>query len=408
MATGPILFVIETLGIGGAEHALLDSARELARRGHRCHVAVLWAPYDLQPGFKAAGIAVHRLDLNHRWNAAQAVMRLTRLRRRIRPAIVHAHLFFATLYAQLSSTFSPEARLVVTFHNLKYDSYPATTAWERLRKRIDGAVTRRFDSAVAVSHAVARHYATHLDLSEVRVIPNPIDLDTLDSIGAAPQTLRARYAIAPDEFLAVVPARMVFEKGHRYLLEALRILRGRGVRPRVAMIGGGPLFESIRAMVESFKLRDTVIMTGTLARRDALELIAASDVAVIPSIYEGLGIAAGEAMGLGKPILATTAGGLAELVQDDVSGVQVPPADPAALAAGLELLMSDHAMRIRMGKAGRWRIEAAYALSTVADRWEELYAQVLRGSLREPLPNDSAPGMHAALPKRGADGIEFE
>ncbi len=136
-----ILTVIESLGRGGAEQALVNLLPVLKARCHQCDVVALWPPYDVAPVLERYGIALHRLNIEGRWNLPQAVPRLARTVRQVKPDVVHAHLFFASLYSALTRPLAPGPVRVVTFHNLAYDSYPADTVWKRARKRLDGIVT---------------------------------------------------------------------------------------------------------------------------------------------------------------------------------------------------------------------------------------------------------------------------
>src|SRR5207247_228325 len=97
-----ILVLIESLGRGGAERALVNQLPELRRRGFDIEVAALWAPYDLAPELEQQGVPVHRLDVRPRWNALGGLRALARLGRRRRIDVVHGHLFFGSVYTALS------------------------------------------------------------------------------------------------------------------------------------------------------------------------------------------------------------------------------------------------------------------------------------------------------------------
>ena len=96
-----ILTVIESLGCGGAEQALVNLLPVLKSRGHQCEVVALWPPYDIAPMLERYGISLHPLDIKGRWNLPQAVVRLAQAVRQVQPDVVHAHLFFASLYSAL-------------------------------------------------------------------------------------------------------------------------------------------------------------------------------------------------------------------------------------------------------------------------------------------------------------------
>jgi len=377
------LHVIESLGRGGAEQALVNLLPTLARRGHRCEVAALWGPYPLAEPLERAGIVVHRLDLVHRWSLWQGVPRLAAVCRRGRYDVVHAHLFFSGLYTSLIRPVAPRFRLVVTFHNLGYDSYPATTAWRKVRRQLDGWLMRHaVDGWTAVSEATARHHERHLKLSGVTVIPVAVDLGALRPVltaDGAPNRLAA-YGVGWEEFALLVPGRFVLEKGHRFLLRALELLREQNLKPKVLCFGDGPLRSDVEAERAKRGLEDQVVLHRSLPNAELLALVRSAHAVVMPSTNEGLPISALEAMALERPLVATRVGGLQTLIEDDVSGLLVPPADPEALAAGIARLMADPALRERLGRAARQRIETEFSTEAVAARWEAYYETLLANS----------------------------
>ena len=370
-----ILHVIESLGCGGAEQALVNLLPALSRRGHRCEVAALWAPYPLGEPLERSGVPVHRIGLSHRWALWQGVPRLSSLCARERYDIVHAHLFFGGLYASLSRRAIRPGRIVVTFHNLGYDSYPAKTLWLKIRKRIDGRLMRHsVDGRTAVSDTTARHYERHLHLPEVAVIPMAVDVRAFEPVRADGGANRlSAYGIGGGDFAVVMSGRFVPEKGHRFLLEALELLRGRNLAPKVLCVGDGPLASAIADERTRRGLDGQVILRGSLPNAELLGLVRAAHAVVMPSTNEGLPISALEAMALERPLLASRVGGLQALIEDGVSGLLVPPADPRALAEGIARLMADAGLRRRLGDAARRRVEDAFSAEVVAAQWERYY-----------------------------------
>src|SRR5262249_3589936 len=153
------------------------------------------------------------------------------------------HLFFAALYTAMSKILVSRPRRVVTFHNLAYDSYPADSAWKKIRKAMDARFMHHgINGYSAVSRAVADHYAKHLGVQRVEVIPNALPLDRFKpQPGLDRKRVRGHFGVSPKEFLLVMPGRLVPEKGHRFFLQALVLLRERRLCPRVIILGDGPL-----------------------------------------------------------------------------------------------------------------------------------------------------------------------
>jgi glycosyltransferase involved in cell wall biosynthesis len=122
-------------------------------------------------------------------------------------------------------------------------------------------------------------------------------------------------------------------------------------------------------------LDDTVILPGS--RRDIPEILALSDVFVLPSLWEGVPIALLEAMAAGLPVIATKVGGVPEVVVDGVTGILVPPADPDALAQAIIRVSSDAELRTRMGRAGQDRATISFDVSRMVGQTEALYEALL-------------------------------
>ncbi len=171
-------------------------------------------------------------------------------------------------------------------------------------------------------------------------------------------------------------------KGARYLLEALHLLKEKSKpaaldfhltlvdRPREAL-------ELAPRLAAELGLEDCVTFSGRVSREELVRLYNRAQLVVSPSLYEGFGLPAAEAMACGVPVVATTAGAFPEVIEDGATGLLVPPADPAALADAIGRLMSDAALRRRMGEAGRARIEEHFTWRETARRTAGLYEEVL-------------------------------
>jgi colanic acid/amylovoran biosynthesis glycosyltransferase len=157
-------------------------------------------------------------------------------------------------------------------------------------------------------------------------------------------------------------------KGHRFLIEACRILHSRGIHFRCDLIGDGPLAERLRVQIEDSRLTQHVLMHGGKPRREVAAMLAISDVAVLASYptregkREGIPVALMEAMATALPVVASDLSGIPELIQDGVSGILIPPGDAAALAGALERLAGDAELRTRLGAAGRRKVHQEFEL----------------------------------------------
>jgi glycosyltransferase involved in cell wall biosynthesis len=377
-----ILLVIDTLGRGGAEQVLVNVVPMLIERGFVCEVVATRPPYDLASALERAGVPVHRLDIREPRNFPVAVARLVGLVHRTRPDLIHSSLLFSITYTALARPFTRGVRRVATFQNVDYHVHPAKTTTKKIRKALDGFLCRNWiDRCTAVSKAVADYCGKELGLRNVAVIPNVIvDRPGTQLSNAERSVRRNAYGYSPDEFVLSVVGRLVPQKGHAVLLEAVEILAGRGLKPKVIMVGGGPLKSFLEQRITATNLGWQVVIRPPMAHEELMKLLACTDAFAMPSLYEGLPLAAVEAMSLGLPIVATRVTGLSELIEDRISGLLVKPKDPQALAEAIARLMSDSSLGQRLGPAARARIQEHYSAGTVCGQWDAFYREVTRSA----------------------------
>jgi glycosyltransferase involved in cell wall biosynthesis len=373
-----ILTVIETLGAGGAERALVGLLPALERRGHTCEVAVLTGPFTLVPELEAAGITVHRLGLRHRWDL-RGIIRLARLARRAHFDVLHGHLFFAGFYVAATKPLARQPLRVVTFHNLGYESFPADTPWRRVRKRLDALLMRHaVDRRLAVSAAVADHYRRHLGVSEVEVVRNGFDTAALRATAAGDrEATRAGLGLPPDADVLVAVGRMVPEKAYGDLVAALAALLQSRPRARLVVVGDGPMRPQVEEAIASAGVSDAVVLTGYRTHEDTIGIVACADVFVSASTHEGFPLAPAEAMAIGVPVVVTAVGGVPELVGD--AGVVVRAGHPDELAAEIGALLADDDRRSAFVEAGHRRIADELEVDRVAEQLEGIYFGVATG-----------------------------
>ncbi|HQR74647.1 MAG: hypothetical protein B7X69_02765 [Sulfurovum sp. 39-42-12] len=369
-----ILSIIETLGKGGAERVLVNTLPELKKLGIECEVVILFERDDLAEELEAYGIKVHRLHLSYKWNVIEGVLKLNRLLRDNHYDIIHVHLFFAYFYTGLVKLLHPKVKTVTTFHNLAFDTYPANTLMKKLRKKLDAFVVNKLiDKKVAVSHAVREHYATHLNINHVDLIFNSFPLDVMDTTLFAERTeVLNTYADSTlfDTF-SITPGRLVKEKGHDTLLEAMAKVNENGIKLCHFIVGSGPLEEEIRSKVAEKKLSNVVFIAG-LPQEELFTLIKTCDFVVIPSVSEGFCMVVGEAMALGKAVVASNISGIVDMIEDEKEGLLVPPKDSHALAEAIERLYKDKALRNLLAMNAKEKIKL-FDTKSIAKQWKAYY-----------------------------------
>jgi glycosyltransferase involved in cell wall biosynthesis len=228
-------------------------------------------------------------------------------------------------------------------------------------------VARRLDRIITGSKSSASQVAENFRLGsdQVEVIYDGVDTDLFRPMDLP----RGPNAIL---FVGNSDDR---NKGMRYLLEALALLKGR-VEFRLTVVDRDDA-HLVPALSAELGIGERVSLTGRLSKEELACEYNRAQVLVSPSVYEGFGLPAAEAMSSGTPVIATTAGAFRETIVDGESGVLVPPADPRTLATAIERLLADGEMRRRLAETGRERIERHFSWRETAMRTLALYEDVL-------------------------------
>jgi glycosyltransferase involved in cell wall biosynthesis len=353
------LELITSLEVGGAERLLLRRVPLLQAAGVDVTVCSLKSGTPLAAELAGRGVALHELG-SRSFRDLGAVSRLARLIARGRYDVVHLHLFRARVWGAPLARLARVPLVVQTEHTLSLDALEGRPH-SRGSVAAGIAVGRLAHVTVAVSEATrdALERVHRIPSRRIVVIPNGIALD--------------EFAAADGDEPAVdvvALARLHRDKGLDVLVNAIAELRRRGRDVTCEIGGGGPEARSLADDVRGAGVGDLVRFVGPVA--DVAAFLRRGRVAAVPSRREAFGIAALEAMAAGVSVVASRAGGLAELVEDGATGVLVRPDDPRALANGLARVLGDDALRARLADAGRLAARR-YDLARSTERLVELY-----------------------------------
>lgn len=312
-----------------------------------------------------AGVGVVKLRRRSKL-ALWAWWPLWRLLRRERVDVLHAHMFGSNIWAAIVGRLARVPAVVAHEHIWSYEGNP-------LRRLLDRHLIARFSDAFVVVSGDGRRLMVEregIDPADIVVIPNGI-ADHPRGDGA-----RFRAELGLDgALLAGSVGNLRQQKAYEVLIEAAARLRERVPAAHVLIAGEGPDRPRLEALVARLGVGDTVTLLG--ARSDVPDLLAALDVAVCCSDFEGSPLAVMEYMQAGLPVVGTRIGGLAELLDDGENGLVVEPRDPAALAAALAELLEDAERRARLGALGAELREQRWRLATWIGRIEDLYEELL-------------------------------
>jgi glycosyltransferase involved in cell wall biosynthesis len=371
-----VLFVCHSKAVGGSELYCEELATRMVRHARvRVVCRPEWAMDEWATRLEAAGAGVARIDPSRPSGFGA-------LRRAIRWASV-VHLTLANRVGRyqvlvvLASQL--ERRPLVCTHQLarETDDLPFGPLGRRFRTLALRTVYRRADRNIAVSAEGLGLLCTRVGLDPKRTvrINNGVDLARFGPLPGE-ERARLRRSIAADaaESLAIscTVARLSAQKGLEVLIEAAGRLRDKAGLPDICflVVGDGELRDQLRLQVAELGLEDTVRLVGGQPPDEIPRWLAAADLFVLPSRYEGMSIAVMEAMASGLPVVATEVSGTAELIPDADHGRVVPVGDAAALAAAIEELLTDPELRRRIGARGLARVRAF--------SWEGVFVRTAR------------------------------
>lgn len=362
-----VAHIATTLNIGGAEQLLLDLFRRFPALGIEPTVTYIKGRGPFTPEFEAAGIPVRRVKMMAALDPF-LVPRLAHHLERLEPDIVHTHMFKADLHGALAAWMASVDHLISTKH-----AADEQRAWWPVAL-VDRWLARRSDAILAVSHDMAQ-FTVEVEgfpAEHIKVILNGIDLararPTRDRAA-----VRHELDVPEDAPLVLATARLHYSKGHKVLLEAMRSVRAELPTAILAIAGDGD--EKRRLMRLAQPDGEAVRFLGV--HRDIGDLLGACDCYVLPSLREGLGLSCVEAMAAGCPAVATTVGGLPEVLTDGVDGLAIPPGDAPAMARAILRLLQDRELAASLAANAQVNARERFDVDRTATEYAALYRQVL-------------------------------
>jgi len=362
-----IVYVLTSLGMGGAERQVLGLAARMAARGHAVALLVL---RPRQPEEWPTALEVVHLGMRRNpFSVLAAMARGRGFLVSFRPDLLHSHNFHSNFVARLLKPLVPHALVISTVHSGLEGDWMRILAY-RLTDSLSVCTT-------AVSDAVAQRMVRQKTVPGKKcvVLANGIDTEAFTPDAGRRTQIRAQMA-ASGEFVWLAAGRLVQAKDYPNLLRAFALVRAPRRDALLWIAGDGATAEAanLRSMAVALGLQDAVRWLGL--RRDILALLDGADGFVLSSAWEGMPLALGEAMAMEKPVVATEVGGVGELMGE--TGVLTPSGNPDALAGSMIALMQKSAEdRYMLGRAARARIQSKFSMDAKADEWEALYRKVL-------------------------------
>jgi len=349
-----VIHVIPTLGFGGAERLVLDLIKRFNKEKYDLRVVAMVRGGGLEKAFRDIGVD---LEIFYKKNklGLGVFFKLLKYFKAEKPKIVHTHLFGADVWAGLAAYFSGVPHIIKTEHNLNITE----GAFKKFLKKISAFV---FEKMVAVSPAVVEYMidVEKMPKDKIKIIYNGIDIDRFKP---------KKSAGFSSPIVLVNVSRFEEQKGHKYLIEALQMLKSTDWQ--LWLIGDGSLRKKIEQQVEEAGLSDRVKFYGN--REDVPNLLAKADVFVFSSLWEGLGLAVLEAGAVGLPVVATKVGGVKDVFKDNETAQLVEVKDSIALGKAISWVLEHPDKASFMGQKAREMVQEKYSLERMTQEYEHLY-----------------------------------
>jgi glycosyltransferase involved in cell wall biosynthesis len=374
--------VIAASGAGGAEQVFATLLQGLDPERFEVTVAC-HGRGSMAETYRRHASQVSSLDLVD-LRKPRTITRLAGLMRDAQCDVVHTHLWTADVLGGLAARLAGVRRVVSSVAGA-YFLPIGVSGWRRARRqgfsRVFRAIYRRCDRVIAPSHYVADDLLTRPGIrvpqERLCVIENGVDVDHEERLVryANGGGSSARWGTGSPRISVV--ANFFPIKGHEFLIRAVPAVLAVHPQARFVLAGGGESRTAMMGLADRLGVGASVTFPGEIA--DALELMRASDLVVIPSISEGLPISLVEAMALGRSVVTTGVGGIPEVVEDGVSARVVPPRDPAALAAAMLELLGDDVLARQLGAQAQRVAAERFSAARMVRRTQELYVELHNG-----------------------------
>jgi glycosyltransferase involved in cell wall biosynthesis len=309
-------------------------------------------------------------------NDLLAFINIYRLIKRISPHIVHTHTSKAGLLGRLAACLARVPIIIHTPHGHVFHSYygPFMTKIFVFVEKILSFMT---DKITALTN---RERDEHLkegiaSIEKYVTIHSGVALDRLMNMSVDIEAGKKKYGIPQDCNVVGVIGRLVPIKGHKYLISAAKRIVREFHNTVFVFVGDGYLNASLERQAESIGVRKNIIFTGW--RKDAAEILDLFDILVVPSLNEGMGKVLVEGMALGKPIVASSVGGIIDLVKNGENGILVPPRDSYALENAILQLIKNKNLAETLGKNGKAKVYPEFDASVMVKEVDDLYESLL-------------------------------
>jgi len=364
-----ILHLLDTKGFGGNQEHIRVLAKYFDKEKYELS-AVIAGEGLFKDILEEYGVRVYCIPIRSKFDVI-AFIRLIRLMRKERFLIVHTHIYVSDVIGSTLARLSGVPVCISTLHD---------------RINMDEYGRRKWRWTTFIYKFILKYLFTRRDaIEQIKIfsskivhIVNGTDLEKLD-IKVDREKKKMEVGFKAETPLVGIVARLKghnsYKKGHKYFLEAASIILKDYPNTEFLVIGDGSSQSYLENLAESLGIRKKVHFLGF--RTDVLELMSILDISVLPSLFEGLPRTLMEAMGLSIPCVATGVDGIPELIENNVTGILVPPRDSKSLARGIITLLNDKKLAIHIASEGKKKIFSEYSGEIMVERTQKIYEELL-------------------------------
>ncbi len=368
-----IAYIIDGLGMGGAERLMIPIFQHLDRNLFTPRICVLQSKGDnpLAEDIRALGVPVDELSIS-RLRDLDAIPRLRNYLREHRMALVHTQLEFSNILGNIAAK-TLHLPSICTVHVLPSDKARAKS---KLHQQVEWLALRHFcDRVLTVSEETRQSYIvmSGIPARKLTALHNGIDFSyylRLDS-DLVRDSVREEFRIPRDALLIVTVAVLRPPKGIDRMIQAMPAILDALPNAYYLIVGDGTHRQELEKETKRLNLSERVIFAGM--QKDIPRLLVASDLFVLPTLTEALPTVLAEAMAARLPIVASAVGGIPEMVTDGANGFLVPPSQPSELSRTCLAILSSEPMRRKMGEIGWQVVNQKFKIENQVRKLEQIY-----------------------------------
>jgi L-malate glycosyltransferase len=368
-----VFFLLDSFMIGGTETQAVELARRLDSQRYEVTIGCLRKEGPLLSRLEGSNVHVNEFSLGKGIDTPSGIagmLRIARFLRRERIQIMHAHDLWSNMVGTIAAKIARVPVTITSQRDLSHDAWYGSYR-RRVLRFLQGRSSAVLTNAKAIRDGLIED---GVPAKKVCVVYNGVDIDRFRNTKPNREWL---FPGSVGRKLIVLVGNMNSDvKGHPVLISAAAEIVKSHPEVQFLLVGDGPKRRDYEAMVEADGLKQHFLFLGR--RSDIPEILVSCDIAVLPSLAEGLPNAVLEYLASGLPVVATALGGNLEVVQDGVSGLLIPPNDSDALTSALKRLLSDPAFAEQLGNAGQKEVQTKFSFDRLVSQVDVLYADLLR------------------------------